>query len=567
MKELITLSDGEIRLTSNLDEYSFGKTNYDSIVTQEGFLFDGRTFTSWTFSDVKSFNIEGEKDRIVFYCGKNPLSENAKTLLQYYDLNDDSTFRAVSAVCKAYTQAAQDDFPLPPLGAGGILVDLKENSEKILFLPEGLFSNTVSGLKAEEYLQEAGGWINRTIYKLPAICFERAVLVYKLLTKRLPYANPDQIERNADILDQNFLPLELSVKGINPKLAKEVNKALKLNSNVVNIPGKKQKGKNSEDLTPTKEFPLELLEEAWKLSKENSLDDKDFQEKAASYMKIKNSKVTTKRRIRRNSAKIGVGIALIIIFTYITINTVKTSKDRYTSIGLTSTQTIQGFFMGVNVKDPTTLSEFVKGKKPQSYVDTISQIYVLTKQRKLYDKDNGFASPANWLIFSTTPERYSRSGIYGITNLKIDGKPYDITTKIYKKNQNPEVLTKEGNINLSNKDKSVHKVEYFLIHSEGENQDFIVEKVTDIFTLTYTKNRWLITDIQTESENLQVKSKTFKNDYMNELLLTEGDVISAAENLRSKYPWLPSKTDLTEEMELMEWNLSHPFDQKDFMFE
>ena len=110
-------------------------------------------------------------------------------------------------------------------------------------------------------------------------------------------------------------------------------------------------------------------------------------------------------------------------------------------------------------------------------------------------------------------------------------------------------------------------MEYFLIHSEGENQDFIVEKVTDIFTLTYTKNRWLITDIQTESENLQVKSKTFKNDYMNELLLTEGDVISAAENLRSKYPWLPSKTDLTDEMELMEWNLSHPFDQKDFMFE
>ena len=53
MKELITISDGELRLTSNLDEYSFGKTNYDSIVTQEGLLFDGKNFTSWTFSDVK----------------------------------------------------------------------------------------------------------------------------------------------------------------------------------------------------------------------------------------------------------------------------------------------------------------------------------------------------------------------------------------------------------------------------------------------------------------------------------------------------------------------------------
>ena len=67
MKELITISDGELRLTSNLDEYSFGKTNYDSIVTQEGLLFDGKNFTSWTFSDVKSFEDPDRKERIVFF--------------------------------------------------------------------------------------------------------------------------------------------------------------------------------------------------------------------------------------------------------------------------------------------------------------------------------------------------------------------------------------------------------------------------------------------------------------------------------------------------------------------
>ena len=145
MKELITISDGELRLTSNLDEYSFGKTNYDSIVTQEGLLFDGKNFTSWTFSDVKSFEDPDRKERIVFYCGKNPLSSQAKTLAAFYKQDDEESLQAVKAVCQAYQIAAKSKLEFPIMGAGGILVDLSKNETKILFLPQGLYKNTVSG--------------------------------------------------------------------------------------------------------------------------------------------------------------------------------------------------------------------------------------------------------------------------------------------------------------------------------------------------------------------------------------------------------------------------------------
>lgn len=569
MKELITISDGELRLTSNLDEYSFGKTNYDSIVTQEGLLFDGKNFTSWTFSDVKSFEDPDRKERIVFYCGKNPLSSQAKTLAAFYKQDDEESLKAVKAVCQAYQMAAKSKLEFPIMGAGGILVDLSKNETKILFLPQGLYKNTVSGLSASDYYEEEGAWINQTIYNLPAICFERAVFVYKLLTGSFPYANIDQIERNADILDQNFLPLEMAIDGIDLQLAKEVNKALKLNSNVVNIPGKKKKGKNSEDLKPNPDFPMELLDQAWKLSKEQKAKTKntDFEEKAQSYMKRKKSQIRTKRRIRRNTAKIGVGIALAIVLATLISNTIKTNQGQYYTKGLTSTQTIQAFFMGINAKDVTMISNFVKGKTPQNYVDMVSQIYVLSKQRKIYDKDNGFASPENWLLFSTNAEKYDMSGLYGVTQLKIDGKAYPINVKVYKKNQKPEAVTQEGDILLKDKDQSVRKVEYYLLHSEGENFNIVVEKITDIFTLTYKKDRWIITDISSSSESVKVKPLVFKNDYLNQLILTNGDVIKAVDQLRLSYDWLPGKTELEMEKELMEWNLTHIYDQKLFIYE
>ena len=599
MNKIVNIVDGELRLTSNIDEYAFGKTNFSSIVTQQGLIFDGKDFTPWSFSDVKSFDVPGKLGRIVFYCGKNPLSASAKSLLEYFEDDDageenatgagnptgpanDTTgnknstgsevatkkFQAVYAVIKAFTQAAKTGKKIPLLGAGGILVDTESENPKILFLPEDLYKNTVSGLDAEDYLKLQGGWVNQTIYDLPAICFERAVLAYKLLTGNFPYPNPDQIERNADILDRKFLPLEMCLNEIDPTLAKEINKALKLNSNVVNIPGKKQKGKDSEDLTPSPDFPLEKLETAYQLSlsQKNLTDNQTFKEKAQTYIKLRDSKIATKRKIRRNSAKIVVGAIIALIFVIITINTVNANLTEYTTKGLSSVETIQGFFMGVNVKNTTLLSNFTKGKKTQNYVDTISQIYVLSKQRQLYDKDNGFANPANWLLYSNNAERYENGGLYGITHLTIDGKPYDSVIQLYKRNQNPPAVTQEGNITLENKAKSIHQVQYYLLHSEGEDNAFIVEKVTDTFTLTYQKDRWIITSIESNPETLKVSSSAFKTDYLNQLIVTNGDVLQAVENLREKYPWLPTKEALTYEKNLMEYNANHPFDQVEFLF-
>lgn len=564
--KLVTIVDDELRLCSNLDEYRFGKTNYNSILSQEGYLFDGKNFGIWNFSEVKSYETEKSSERIVFYCGKNPLSKNAKSLMEYFETNDEKLLQAVKTVCKALTIAAKNGTTLPVIGAGGIFLDLSEDNDRVLFLPQDLFKYSAAGLSKEEEMAQNGCWINETLTGLPAACFERAVITYRLLTGRLPFPSTDILEHNSDILDQKFLPLELSLDGVNAELSKNINRALKLNSNVINIPGKKQKGKTIEDLRPVPDFPLDLLDEAFSLSKEkkNTLSNKEFEEKASAYMKLQQSKINTKRKIRKNYATIAAVSGILLIIGFIISNTIKTRMSDLTSIGLTSTQTIQAFFHGVNTKDTVLLSNIAKGKNPDNYTDTVGRIYVIDKQRKAYDRDNGFAYPENWLLYSTDEKKYERSSVYGVTNIKIDGKPAELNIKIYQKNESPEPLTKEGNITLENGSESVHKVEYFLIHSEGENNNFVVEKITDIFSLQFKKNRWIITDIESENTVLPVRSSNFKTEYLNLLEKNNGDVKETVKELRTKYEWLPTETAIENEKKLMEYKASHPFEDLGF---
>ena len=94
MKNIVLINDNEIRLNSLMDEVSFGKTNYDSIITQQGIIASGRflnnkydfSLSSWNFSDVKSFETEDSDKRFVFYCGNADFITNkTKCLSDFFE--------------------------------------------------------------------------------------------------------------------------------------------------------------------------------------------------------------------------------------------------------------------------------------------------------------------------------------------------------------------------------------------------------------------------------------------------------------------------------------------------
>ena len=578
MKNVVSIVDNELRLCSGLDEYKFGKTNFNSIVTEEGIIAtcdskDGEplhfSFEKWTFAEIKSFEVEGFDERIVFYCNKNPLTKNAQTLLDLYakcgtsqatTTDKDNMYLASLAYCTILTQAANGEVELPLNGSGGVLVDGIDSAKKLklLFLPQNIFKYSIAGLSAVEQADLHNCWINPSLHDLPAICFTRSCVAYKMLTGRYPYPSADNLTRNADLLDRNFLPLELSINGINKELAAAVNNGLKLNSNSVNIPGKKAKGKRSEDLVPQKDFPLELLANA-KENLSTNLSDEAFEEKVNSYKKLQNSKVKTKRTLRRNTTAFLAGlIALVVVIIYARSSYISYLND-YTTKGLTSVQTIQTFFKGINTLDIPLMQTFVNGKSANRYLDSVSNVYVISKQRQSNGDDNGFQKPARFFVMLTNSSMLSMIGLYGVTNVKIDGKQYDEYIDLKLNKEQPEIITQEQGVTINKGDKSVHSVEYYTLHSEGTNNDIYVTKNKDTFTLTFKKNKWIITDIETSQTDISLDSDLFKSEYFNLIIQNDGDAVRTINQMSFKYDFLPTEKEMTVEKKAFEDYLNDPY--------
>lgn len=557
--DLLTIENNELRLNSNLDEYTFGKSSHDNILSYEGVIFDGANFRQWSFEEVKAYQTQ-KNDRVenlVFYCAKNPLGKKARALSDLIAEGGNSAFEAVKSVCAALTSAAKNGNTLPAVGAGGIMVE----GDTVLFAPEALFTYAANTLSAEENLNQQTGYINETIKDLPLVCFERAAIIYRLLTGSLPFTASDSVTRCSDIFDHKFLPIEYCVEGIDSQLALAINNSLKLNSTAINVPGKRKKGKSSEDLRPVADFPLEKLEDAFKLAQNQAKNgpSQEFTEKVNAFKKSLNSKINTKRNIKRNTTTIAVIAAIIITGIVITVNTIKTRGEDYTSTGLTSTQTIRAWINGINDKDTMLLSELSSGKAAGNINDMVSRMYVLHKQRIAYGNDNGFAYPANWLFYIHDDASYDRSGVYGITNLQIDGKAESLQVELKKKKDRVPPLEKEGSVTLQEGSTSVHKLDYYLIATDGTEVDYIVEKSTATVTLTFKKGRWIITDVEQKSNNLKIDCQAFKADYFAALKESEGAAIPAVNALRQKYPWLPEADAMQREADRINYQLAHPF--------
>ena len=463
-------------------------------------------------------------------------------------------YDASFAVCSILTQAAAEGIDIPINGAGGIIAD-KNN---FLFLPHDIFVHSVAGLDSIEQADLQNCWVNPSLTGLPELCFTRSSYAYKMLTGRFAYPAADALTRNADLLDKKFLPLELCVNGINEELAQAVNNGLKLNSNSVNIPGKKQKGKKSEDLVPKVEFPLELLKNA-RTELSSKISEEEFENKIKSFQKLQNSKVNTKRTLRRNATAFTAGFIALIALVIIIRSHYNSYLDDYTTKGLTSTQTVQTFFKGMNTLDIPLIQGFIDGKSANRYLDTISNVYVISKQRQSSLGDGGFLKPAKYFLTVTDPTKNRLGGLYGVSNLRIDGKAFDEYIDLPKNKDKPQPISSEQGVSITKGDTSVHAVEYYMLYTDGDDNDIHVTKNRDTITLTFKKDKWIITNIDTSSQELEIDSSKLKNEYFTRVLENDGDVVKAVRDLSLTYDFMPSQKEMEIEKKLLEEYLADPY--------
>ena len=548
----VIIDNDKINLCSNLEESAFGKTNYFTLINEKGFVYDSSSqFTPWSFEGVNTKASSNDKT-YVYYCGTNPLSENTKTLNEYFSLskeNKDELYNAVKLVTKAFTDSLNSEVTLPQVGGEGILVDLSLN--KVLFLPQSIFKYSTNVLSDEEYYYKETAWLNGTITDKAAICYERALIIYKLLTNSFPYKTIDEEKRNADILDKNFLPLDVIYPSMDEKFTKSINKALMLNSTTVSVPGKKKTGVESSALTIHPEFDFDALDKAWNEKKSSNLSDEELSKKVDEYLANKKAKVEASRKLRRNrTAFIIAGIVAIGIIIMV-ISSVKRQNARYTTMGLESTDIIQNFFYGVNNKSLEVLQAISNGNAPDKYVGKITEVFLTEKQITGFTKESPFFYPEQWMFTITNNERFNIAKVFGITNLTIDGELEETHNTLYRRDQNPIPVTKDNGEEYAQGETITHTVQYYLIQTVLENQNVQVEKINEVHTLTYKNGKWLLTDIKSKATDVDVDTEQFKTDYFASLTKYNQDVIAASDSIRDKYPWLPSTESLIIEQSMM----------------
>ncbi|MCQ2596657.1 MAG: hypothetical protein MJ181_02320 [Treponema sp.] len=561
---MISFDGKTLQLNSGILEENFGKMSFASIITEKGVLVKGTKsgdsysfdYSGWTFQDVQSFDTD--TGRTVFFLGDSPFEKEGKTLADLLETKE--AFDCGLAIIKIFTDCCQKSFNLPLNGAGGILLELTNETDfTALFLPETLWAGAVAGKTDEVKAREVNWWINPTLHGDNALRFARSNLAYRLLTGRLPFGAVDTIERNADILDKKFLPVELFIEDLDPVLAQKIDSELELNSSKVVIPGKKERksltAKINED-RPRNEsdaqkaarlqaeyhkavsaFPLELLEAAE--TKCVVVSDSELGTKAEEYMARKTASVNTKRKIRRNASTIITFSVIGFIIFFISFQTIKTKKLDKTSKGLTAEETVEAFYQSINYLDTVFISDHSKGKKANAYANIVSQMYVIGKNRQAYSRDYGIQNPAAFFLTLLKEDNIQEAGLYGITNLKINGRPENMDVIIPVLKDKPVPVTEDKGIKVYNKMNSVQKVEFNMIHTEGEI--VVCDKQVDTVTLTFLKDKWIVTDITSEVESQHVESIKFFTEYFTVLEMTGGDPVAAIRILKNQYPWLPSQ--------------------------
>ena len=134
--------------------------------------------------------------------------------------------------------------------------------------------------------------------------------------------------------------------------------------------------------------------------------------------------------------------------------------------------------------------------------------------------------------------------------MKIDGKLQDMVVNVPKKNDHPVPLTTEKNVTLEDGMTSVHKVNFYRFHTEGDNNDIYIEYHTDTVTLTFVKNRWMLTNIDVKADDIFINTDDFLKEYWDSLKKHNNNVKEALVSLRPKYPWLPTANDIEMEEKL-----------------
>jgi hypothetical protein len=592
--EIVFVKGNKLYLDTSMTQSAFSKSRLSERMSEQGFLAEKKNdsweFSPWTFTGtmLRTSDDDNISEASRALAETVLLEGNAfsgSTLKSLFDTDDSSlseqgkatSSEAAAAVCSAIERAVETNVKLTDNGAGGIFIS--SSFDKIIFLPEDLFETAVTCRGDEIYSAYDGLYIYRTLAGSAALRFTQSVIAYRALTGKFPFASLNSVKRHEDYLDHNFIHLSNMVYGLDEKLSFFVDNALMRNPKIevhakASVTDKrsfnekittsiksdviKERNEHEEKtlLRAGMQFPLSTFYRELGLAEDGTLPadgklkavernapitqeqfDADVKKEAHAF----NKSLTVKRWFRHyRTVLTGTGIAILVVSFFMATYHHDNMRNPTTK-SLTSTEAVQMFYSAMNNLDVVSTQGCTKGSSMNKLVDVISNFYVTSKQRSAYSAKNNCVTPASWLCFNND----GNYTIFGLTQFTIDGTTKGLNFEGPIKNTHPKTLAHEDGVNLVSNVQTNHLVHYYLVYTEGLDQ-LHVDEHTDTVTLTWKKDRWVLTNVDQTDNDVIVDFKQFSADYKTAYEDTMKDIYKTAAKLSTTYTWLSSTDDIRE---------------------
>ncbi|MFC2281907.1 MAG: hypothetical protein ACFNLN_10080, partial [Treponema socranskii subsp. buccale] len=572
----------EIIFDTGLSESAFAKTRLSNLLSESGIAACADknfgsdmtfSFSEWKFDGVKTigdgdgahvhlFGRFGEEEEMLSLAEIFLKAESGGNAERY-----EAAAASYAAVC-AIEEAKKENVKIENIGAGGIYVKTAHgfaDKPALLFLPQALFDKACATGGAS-YAKLQGFWISKALSeRRGSLSFTQAVIAYRALAKRMPYDKSDESARSTDEYDKNYMKLEHVINGVDKSLAESVDAALELPSRTVEAERKNARGshgvhgaadtphtaealhtanKQEEKSFPLQAFYAELgiddgtLKE---VSHPAALPQAEFDAKVAAYYKSKKRSLRARRTFRRNAGAIAACFASAALIAFFAAGAVRDARRRPSAVGLTSFEVAEAFYEAIHTQNVELVGAMSSGKVSKRYGDIVGSIYVVNKTRSAYDPKNGIVAPETWFASLSEENADARRDVYGITSFTLDGKESSLEVRVPERSEKRTPVSGEGGAPLDDGAQTVHTAEYYTVRTDGETGEFIIERNRDTVRLTYKKNRWAVTEIEEDEEDVSVDTAAFKSDALAALQKYGGNAALAADALKKTYPWVPDR--------------------------
>lgn len=581
--------DGYVYLNTGLSPDEFSKARGGTRIAENGSLAiqtsAGWVFSAWRFEETE------EDGGLIFVKGR---AFSGQTLKDYFCNDSSNSFsavfpsvefakaksaRAAALVCSVMEASVNQNVSLPNSGAGGIFIS--DDFTKVVFFPEQIFIQ--AALRFESSGKEANFGQNRAFYVHPTLAgtnatrFTQSVIAYRALTGEFPFSAKTQDELSLDMADKNFVPLRNKIWAVDEQLASFVDNSLsrspsiKSRSKVEKLASLRQtalsdltSGRTSSPLELTPLFPVASLYRELGLSKDgsipqdgrllsvirkSSLSPEDF-ELAVKKDTEKNAREVKRKRFLRKYKKLLVSLAVAFVFALAAAFSVRKSyMSRPTTKGLSAFQTVEIFYSAYNMLDLNQARCTVLGKQPDYLVDVISQVYVTNQTRSAYSPAKKVVSPAEWMNYNNNGNYY----MFGLTGFAVNEQKMELFAKPPLRKENPTPISEDLGKRIKEGNFTECYATYFLVYPESDmgelgesvNERLHIEEYCDKVRLVFRDECWRIVEISQnkESEFFQ-DSKAFYDDYKNLFDANSKDILLTANELRTKYGWIPDNSEI-----------------------